>query len=396
MSAEIDEELRAAFATASEFVQPPGTLADRVRAAVRARRRRRTLVATAAVCVALLTTTGVAYWAAGSQRPAATSHHGHPARIALHYGDEVTQLAVDGPYLYVVSSLDETIAAYDRGTGRLVRRVRVPANPSALAVGPGGLVWLAFYADQDGGATGIWLLSPDLAQLSVGPVIATSVVVPTSRTTALVPDQYGLYRVRVPAPGAPGRATYALEAGTSLGPPLNTAPGSWAGLLDGRVVVQVTDGYGLHSHVVIAAEPSLIYQGAAFASTGSALWVVTGAAVTDGSAGPLARLDGELRSTTPTLVQRSALLGQAHQLWISGDTIWVGLGPRTWAAGPSLACFTADASRIGRITALPVRGQVFALAATRDTVYVTTSPADNYGTSYGTGVASYPVPASCR
>ncbi len=39
---------------------------------------------------------------------------------------------------------DAALAAYDQATGHLVRRISVPALPSALRIGSDGLIWLAF------------------------------------------------------------------------------------------------------------------------------------------------------------------------------------------------------------------------------------------------------------
>ena len=119
---------------------------------------------------------------------------------------------------------------------------------------------LALY-DAGGQPGAVLLLSPDLAERATNTSIDGAPVVPTSRQTALSPTQYGLLEVRMPAPGQPGRASQRLVPGTSLGPSQNTAPGAWAGLLDGRVVVQVTNGYGFDSHLVIAGQPGRTFGG---------------------------------------------------------------------------------------------------------------------------------------
>ncbi len=391
MSSGLDQDLRTAFAAASEFIEAPGTLADRVRRGTQRRRRR--ALATAAACAALLLAAGLTYAVAGHSRSPAAAHRTNGARFRLPYGYQVSDVAVGGPYLYVMFGQVEVLAAYDRATGKLIRRVTLPDMPSDLAVGPGGLVWVVFYGNQDGAPSGDWLLSPDLRRHSAmddGPIGS---ITPISRTAAWVPRQYGLYRLSMPAPGTTGRETAVLEPGTSIGPPLNTAPGP-AALLDGRVVVGVTDGAGLHPRLVISGQPSITYGGGPFTSTGRAVWVVTGGVTTGGYAGPLVRLNGELQPTTPAVVRHSALLSQAADVWSHGDTIWVSLGPQSWAAGPSLACFTAG-SRLGRIMTLPVRGSVLALAATRDTVYISTVPAGQYG-ALSSGVIGYRVPAACR
>lgn len=397
MSGGLDQELRTAFESTSEFVRPPAGLADRVRRGARQRRRRALASATAAGVVLLLTA-GLTYTAAGRQQSPAATHRIHSARFRLPYGYQVSDVVADQPYLYVLFGQVDVLAAYDRASGKLVRRVTLPDTPSALAVGPGGLVWVAFYANQDGGPSGDWLLSPDLQRHSAldgGPVGA---VTPTGRAVAWVPNQYGLYRLTMPAPGSAGRATDELVPGTSLGPPLNTAPGP-AIQLGGQVVVQVTNGYGNDGHLVIAGQPNVTYGGGAkttvwgVARVGSSLWVITGSNANN-FGGALIRLDNRLRPTTPAAVRRSAVLSQVTAVWSHGDTVWVALGPESWEGGHSVACFRAG-PRIGPVTSLPVTGQVAALAATAGTVYVSAAPPGPPG-QYGTGVASYPVPAACR
>jgi hypothetical protein len=403
MSTGIDEELRAAFAAASDFVQPPPTLAGRVRAAVRARRRRRALVVTAATCVVALLAVGLTYAAAGGRQSPAATHRGQVTRFRLPHGYQVSDVAANGSYLYVLFGQVNVLAAYNRATGKLIRRVTLPDSPGGLAVGPGGLVWVNYFL-RDGASAGLWLLTPDLRLHSFLP--GGRATLPVGSTTALVTAPTGVGRVTMPVPGTAGHGQTVWGAFGSLGPPLSTAPGA-AALLDGRLVVEVTNRAGLHPRLIIAGQPSLSYAGGPFTSTGSAVWLVTrgsqslvtinaatGRATTVVYFGPLVRLDGQLRPTTPATVQGSALLSEAAGVWSHGNTIWVSLSPQTWATGPSLVCFTAG-SRIGRITTLPVRGSVLALAATRYTVYVSTVPAGNYG-ALGSGVSGYRVPAACR
>lgn len=197
----------------------------------------------------------------------------------------------------------------------------------------------------------------------------------------------------MPPPGQRGRTRQHLEAGTGLGPPLNTAPGVWAGLLDDRVVVQVTNGYGLDSHLVIAGRLSRTFGGAqrhqvgAVTSTGSSLWVQLFAVKDNNAAasGPLVRLDGQLRETTPTFVQDSSVLSRSESVWSSDDTVWVS----TAARGHSLVCFNAG-RQAGPVTTVPVSGHVAVLAMSGATVYVGT---ESHGT---TTITDYPVPAACR
>jgi hypothetical protein len=398
MNAGIDEELRPALAAASDFVQPPGTLADRVRVAVRARRRRRAFVATAAACAVVLAATGLTYVAAGRRHPPTSSQHGNKARIRLPFSYQVSRLAVGGLYLYVLPGLSDELVAYDRATGKLVRKVTLPSSPDELTVGPGGLVWVSFTGNSDGSPYGIWVLSPDLRLHSAITDVTPSAIVPVSRTVAWVTDQYGLYRLSMPAPGTTGPATDVLEPGTSIGPPLNTAPGPGV-LVSGHVVVEVTNGYGYHGHLVIAGQPSVTYGGGqsvvqGVTRVGGSLWAISGGDALN-YGGALVRLDSDLRPTTPASVGRSRVLSQVAAVWSHGDTVWVALGPQGWEGGRSLACFRAGPG-IGPVTTLPVTGQVVALAAATDTVYVSAAPPGEGGGGYGDGMTSYRVPAACR
>ncbi len=397
MSTGIDKELRAALEMASDFVQPPAGLAERARTATRTRRRR-VAVAICAASAVVLAAAGSSYLLATHRQSSPAASHERPRHLLTmpaYY--QVQQLGAAGPFLYVLAvkagEPGSALSAYDRASGRLIHRVSIPAAPSAFALGPGGLVWLSFYPDQNGGPAGTWLLSPDLRQRSSDPNVAESPIVPVSQTTAFAVSQGGLITVRMPAPGQPGRASQHLVPGTSIG---NTAPGAWAGLLDGRVVAQVTNGYGFHSHLVIAGQPGRTFGGAqrhqagAVASTGDSLWVQL-FAVKDGNAaqsGPLVRLDTQLRATTPAAIERSSVLARTENVWSSGDTVWVA----TAAPGHALVCF-ADGSPIGPVMTLPVSGQVVALAATPGTVYVTSTPRSSYGNF---AITSYPVPAACR
>jgi hypothetical protein len=372
VSTGIGQELKAAFEMASDFVQPTADLAERARTATRRRRSKLTLTIAAVTAFALVAVGG-GYLLAKQREPASGTNLDRVRHLMMvpPYV-QVQQLAVSGPYLYVLTVMQGgppyALKAYNRVTGRLIGRVGVPANPSAMTVGPGGLVWLAFYRT----------------------------ILPIGRTTAWIPTQYGLLRVHLPAPGQSGRASQHLEAGTRLGPGRNTAPGVWAGWLDGRVVAQVTNGYGLDSHLVIAGEPGRTFGSApqhevgAVASTGNSLWAQL-FAVNDNYAsasGPLVRLDGQLRTTTPEFVKDSPVLTRSESVWSEGSTIWVASAARSH----SLVCFRSG-SPSGPITTLAFSGQVAALAATSDTVYVTSTPLNTYDDFT---VVSYPVPAACR
>lgn len=403
MTNALDGELRAAFETATEFVQPPPDMADLVRRAARQRRRRLTASLAAATAVVVIVAGGFLA-TRDSHQPAPSGppvirHRGFS--IPFPDGYTALQLAVSGPYLYALIGPPDgdgfTLAAYDRGTGQLVHQVSVPgAGGTALAVGPGGLVWLSFTAGTASGPTGTWLLSPDLRVHSSGSGAAGAyILLPVSRTTALIPGQYGLTLIRMPMPGSPGRGTEHLEQGTSLGPPPNTAPGVSAAMLDGRVVVQVTNGYGFHSHLVIAGQPGTTFGGRGadlagyFASTGSSLWVATYAVHGQNATafGQLVRVDSRLQPTTPEAILDNPILARTVRVWATGTTVWAATAARDHA----LVCFAAG-SQLGLLTTLAVDGPVTAFAASGGTAYITTTIPDG---ASGT-VFSYPIPAACR
>jgi hypothetical protein len=394
VSTGVEQELKAAFETASEFVRPHPELAERVRAGARTLRRR-TLAGAAAATAAAIGIAVTTFAVAGHQHTAAASQrHGGSQRILATVDYPVTQLAVSGQYLYILAGQNSLLTAYDRATGKLIRRLNIPSGRSALAIGPGGLVWLAFYPPP-GGPTAIWLLTPDLRLHSADAGIEASTILPTARTTAWIPGQHGLVRVHMPAPGQSGRASQHVQPGSSLG--AATEPGVWSGQLDGRVAVYVTDGSVADSYLVLAGSPSLRFGGSsrtqisAMASTGSSLWVTTYTRIGDEASaqGPLVRLNGGLGRSTPASMQSSPVLARSESVWSAGDTVWVATG----VAGHSLVCFRAS-TRPGPVTTLPVTGEVIALAATADTVYVNAlQPPGSYAPSHITG---YPIPAACR
>jgi hypothetical protein len=397
MSTGFDGELKAVFETASEFVQPHPRLADRARAAAR-RRRRWTLAATAAASAVALAIAGTTYAAVAHHQGHAASprRRGSRPQILATVDYQVTQLAVSGRYLYVLAAQNSLLTAIDRSSGRLVRRVTLPSEASALAVGPGGLVWVAFAPDQNSGPTGIWLLTSDLRQHSAVPGIQATTILPVGRTSAWVPDQNGLLLVHVPVPGQAGRASQQLEPGSSFGSNQSVTPGGWSAWLGGRVAALVTGRNGNDGHLAIAGSPSLRFGGtlrtqiSAMTSTGDSLWVTTYAQRNGETSlqGPLVRLNTRLALTTPASVQSSSVLARSESVWSAGDTIWVASGVR----GHSLVCFSAS-GKIGPVTTIPVSGEVVALAATAGTVYVNAEqPPGSYAPS---PITSYPIPAAC-
>jgi hypothetical protein len=397
MSGNITQELTETFASASEFVQPPPGLTERVRSGVR-RRRRRALAATAIATVVLLGAAATGYAAAGSHRAAARLQAPTArSRVIGTVSYQVTQLAVSGRYLYVAAGQNSWVSAYDVVTGRLIATITVPGEPVALAVGPGGLVWVGYAPAGSAAPSGIWLLSPDLRQHSGLTGLSADSIVPVSRTTALVPSRHGLLQVRLPLPGQPGQGSQHAEPGTGLGPGATTAPGAWSGMLGNRVTVQVSTGTGDNSRLVVAGQPGLTYGGSArthingATSTGSAVWVSTFAQINGESSlqGPLVRLNAALTPTTPPAVLTSPVLSRSEDVWSDGRTLWVATGVLTH----SLVCLAAG-SRTGPVVTLPVSGQVVALAAAGSTVYVNAQ--EPPGSTAPSKIVSYPVPAACR
>jgi hypothetical protein len=396
MSTGLDQELKAAFETASEFVEARAGLADRVRAGAR-RRRRRALAGMAAACAVLLAAAGTTYAAVSHHRGTTpVTHQPRRPRTLATVDYSVTQLAVGGRYLYVLAGENSLLTAYNRDTGKLVRQVKLPSPVSALAVGPGGLVWLSFSPDQSRGPAGIWLLTPDLQRHSADPGLVAPAILPTGPTSAWVPGRDGLLRVRIPAPGQPGRPSQQPEPGSSLGPRPNIPPGVSLERLGSRVAVLVSTRNG-NNHLLVAGSPGLRFGGSpqthisAITSTGNALWVTTFTRHGDEASidGPLVRLNTSLSPATPAPVRSSPVLAQSESVWSAGDTIWVA----TAARGHSLVCFTAGA-RLGPVATMPVTGEVVALAATASSVYVNyLQPPGSYAPS---PITRYPIPAACR
>lgn len=395
MSSQIEDELRATFEAASDFVQPRPGLADRVRARSRRHRRRRTAALVAATACMLVAAGGF-YVAVHSQSPAsAVSPQGPRLLINAPRGEVIFGQTVSGRYLYVEVGPQNgpvSLVAYDRASGRLVRRFGFPKTDlPELTIGPGGSVWVVGVPINSPAPTRVWLLSPDLRLHSAGPKVPSTFLLPVSRTTALVPIARGLVELRMPAPGMPGHATEHLEPGTSLGHGVRTTALGWAKVLDGRVAVDLADIDGYDYHVVIAGHPSLrfgdntIPQSATVAA--GSLWL------SNGSNRALVRLNGQLQPTTPRFVTADPVLRKVQAVWSADGTIWVSTG----SARHSLLCFAAD-SQHGPVVTVHVRGYVWGLpagleAATSRTVYVSTarSPQDAART-----ISSYPVPAACR
>jgi hypothetical protein len=397
MSTDIESDLRAAFEQASEALTPRPDLTGLVRRAARRRRRRLAVAALLAATVVAGGGYAAVTWGPAGHRPGpgAPNHHGgrwarQLVTISLPPGAGAEELAAAGRFLYVAASnggdRPYTLAAYDRVTGRLVRRVGVPAEPSALRAGPGGSVWLAFYANQNGGPSGIWLLNADLSRRSDWNRSAVADFLPTGPRTALLPTQYGLTELRMPPPGTPGRAVVSADRAGKVDGRFAISRLAAAG---GTVAALVTNGYGLGAHLVIAGEPTVSYGGGASALIGSVAAEDGGfwASITAQRApytGPLIRLSPGLRVRTPSAVGGDRVLRRVANVWSAGHTVWVSSS----APGHPLVCF-AYRGTAGPLRTVPVPGQPVLLAAAGRAVYVSLGIGDPR-------LRGYAVPAACR
>jgi hypothetical protein len=399
VSADVEAEVRAAFEAASADIMPPADLADRVRLA--ARRRRWTAAAAGGLVVAAVAV-GTAYLAVAAHPPPgppASHRTARPAArprltVPVPYGAGVQALAAAGPYLYLATDNagdpPYALTAYDRLTGRLIRRVSIPAMPEALRTGPGGSVWLTFSPDQGGGPLGIWLLSPDLGRHSALYRYGPPDIAPTGSDTAVAATSPGLTIVRMPPPGTRGHATAYPDGAGAIGR-------KWAvsalTAVNGRIAAQVTNGYGMHSHLVIAGDPRLSYGGAASQQVGfitaqdNGLWATTSSDSAP-NVGPLIRLSPALRPITPAGVRTNPIFRRSEQVWSHGDAVWVASA----SPGHHLVCFTYR-GRMGPVATIGLHGQPSALAIAGNTVYVSLASAVVGITS---DVFGYTVPASCR
>ncbi len=400
MSRDLEADLRAAFDAASESVNPRPDLADLVRQSARRRGAAAAASAFAAIAIgvaAVYLTSGS--WTSQRQAPRPTAGRHLPAprlvprtKITLATGEEVAALAAGGQYLYLATDYSGNppyaLSAYDRVTGRLIRRVSVPAEPAALHVGPGGSVWLTFYADQAGGPSGTWLLSADLSRRSASQLGSTDVL-PTSPDTAELAWQRALVRLTMPPPGTLGRVAGHADPAEKLDGRL--AVDTLTGVA-GRIAALVTNGYGFHGHVVIAGQPGLTFAGGpdqqarSFAAEANGLWVTTGR--NDSNVGPLVRLSPALRVITPRDVRANPILRRSEQVWSQAHTVWVA----TAAPHHALICFTYR-DGMGPITTIPLHGRPIGLAAAGGTVYVTLST-DVVGIT--SDVLGYAIPSACR
>lgn len=401
MNADIESDLRSAFGQASEPLMPRADLAVLV---IRAAGRRRRRIAAASLAAVVVVAAGGVLAAVA---PRTASRHrvpletAHPDRrgatsllaISLPPGAVSEALAAAGSYLYVAASRDGdppyTLTAYDRNSGRLVRRVRVPAEPRGLLAGPGGRVWLTFYADQNGGPSGIWLLNADLSRRSSYNDLATSDLLPTGRRTALLPTQYGLSELRMASPGARGRAVVTADPAGQVDGRFAISRLTAAG---GTVAALVTNEAGLSPRLVIAGQTRISYGGGPSTDIGSVAGQGGGFWATISSqnvpyTGPLIRLSTGLRVRTQAVGDDPALR-HAASVWSAGPTVWVSSSQ----SRHPLVCFAYRGSAGPVRTVLVPRPPELLAAAGRD-VYVGHETGQ---TSSRSVILGYPVPAACR
>lgn len=403
MSRDIGTELRDAMTEASEAIVPAADLADRVMRAARSRRRMLTGLLAAALVIVIAGT----LIAAREITPSTAGPSGHRndhhrggtggVRIAAASAD---LMAVSAGEIYLAEGdyPMAVLAAYNRRTGRLIRRISIPAGPSTLRIGPGGLVWLGYYPDSNGGGNGVWLLSPDLTRRSGADLDVRRFhgavpfeILPAGQDSAVLATSRGLADLRLPLPGRPGPPHLIWL------PPVagaRTIGGVGVGIASfaGRLVVRLGSDDGRTIITFAGRRPPSFNPGpsrgaSSLAAGASGLWVTTFVRGGGQIGQRLVRLDARLRPDTPASIRRVRLLTDPQLVVALAGTIWVIL-PRS----PWLACFADHGGPIGPVTTLNIHdapagiGSSGGLAAVGDTIYVL-GPA---------GVASYRIPPQCR
>lgn len=326
--------------------------------------------------------------AARSQPP--NSPRPRPA-WAINTSGGVDGLAAGRSMLYVATGdfPDATLSAYSRTTGQLVHRIGVPARPVALRVGPGGSVWLTFYPDQNGGGTGLWLLTPDLGRRStLSPRAARSIglsdLLPVGTADALL-SANGLADLRMPVPGQHGHATIrqvsAMSADHGYGGAVIFAR------LAGRVAA-LQENKNQDYRIVVAGQHGPVFDPGSgvsinsMAGGGNGLWIITGPQPTGLSTGAVIRLNDRLHVVTPRSIRRNPALAFPAQVWTTGNAVVVS----TDVGSRPLVCFRFQNGQAGPVTDIPARLPPGDVAVTGDIVYA----AD------GSGVIVYRLPAACR
>ncbi len=391
--AELDELLTETLRDLAAEAPGLPPLSPRARRRIRAGRAGvilASVVAVAGICAGLVIGVQALNRAARSQSP--NSPSSHPAWAANRLG-VVDALAVGRSVLYVAAGdfPHATLSALDRATGRLIHRIGVPGGPGALRVGPGGLVWLTFSADQTGASTGLWLLSPDLRQRSsLSPGAATSIdlssLLPIGAADAVV-AAHGFADLHMPVPGQRGRATVdqisAMPTDHGYGGPVITVA---IARLAGRLAALQNNNTAQY-HIVLAGQHGPVFDPGSgvsinsMASGGNGLWITTGPQNNGPSAAAIIRLNDRLQVVTPRSLGQKPALAFPEQVWASGNTVVVS----TDVGSQPLVCFRFQNGQAGAVTGIPARLPPGNVAVTGDTVYA----ADAWG------VIAYRLPAAC-
>jgi hypothetical protein len=392
MMAELEELLTEALRdlAAEAPVLPPLSPAARRRIrAGRAAALLASVVVVAVVCAGLVISALALNRTVRSKPP--SSPRPHPA-WTINTSGGVDALAVGGSMLYIAIGdfPDATLGAYNRTTGQLIHQIRVPAIPAALRVGPGGSVWLTFYPDQNGGSTGLWLLSPDLGQrssLDPGTVgrLGLSDVLPVGAADALLVGADGsLMDLHMPAPGHHSHAT--LRRVTAIPADHGYGGAVIFARLAGRVAVLQEDSFqdlrivlaGPHGPVF---DPGVGVNIKAMAGGGNGLWITTGPQPTGPSTGAVIRLNDRLQLVTPRSISKNPALAFPAQIWTTANTVLV----TTDNSSQPLLCFRFH-NGAGPVTSIPARLPPGDVVVTGDTIYATDA----------SGVIVYRLPAACR
>lgn len=323
-------------------------------------------------------------------------HHASSSRSAPHPAwainalDGVDALAVGGSMLYVATEdyPADALSAFSRATGQLVRRVGVPAVPGVLRVGPGGLVWLTFYPGQNGGAGGLWLLSPDLGQRSALSLRAGSAgqpdVYPVGPSAALVAAN-GLMDVHMPVPGHSGQ--WAVHRVSALPTDHGYDGAVEFARLAGRIAVLQNNNTG-HYRIVLAGLGRPAFESGSgvsinsMASDGTSLWITTGPLGAAPMSTAVIRLNDRLQVVTPRSISNNPALAFPEMVWATGNTVVVS----TSVASKPLVCFRFQNGQAGPVTGIPARLPPGELAVAGDTVYAADAGE----------VVRYRLPAPCR
>ncbi len=368
---------------------PP--LSPRARRRIRAGRIGASLasvVAVAGICAGLVVGAQALYRAARSQP--SSSPVSHPAWAANTQGG-VDALAVGGSMLYVAAGdfPHATLSTFNRVTGKLIQHIRVPGRPVALRVGQGGLVWLTFGPDQNGGRTGLWLLSPDLGQRSsLSPRTAQSIdlwdLLPIGTADAVV-AAHGFADLHMPVPGGHGRATLhqiaAMPIDHGFRAPVVTQVIARPA---GRLAALQESNYG-QFRIVLAGQHGPVFDPGSgvninsMVSGGNGLWITTGPQ----ASGPQAviRLNDRLQVVTPRSISKNPALAFPEQAWASGNTVMVS----TNVSSRPLVCFRFHNGQAGPVTGIPARLPPQNVAMTGATIYAADAR----------GVTIYHLPAAC-